>query len=317
MGCSHQGVHFNTVLRSDEHLLSMLGRHHVLSGFRTYRASLKSLSGDLTNQVPSIIDRPIYRDLFCMLKPNKSYLEFLKAHTLFNVYEPFIPDALCNIEGKEVLKPKLTNTFQITHEWRFCKSCMAEDFDNQTMPYFRSAHQLPTVSVCLEHSEHLYLLCNTCHNRDRSMDRIGYPSGINCKACSKGLPITDSYIDEDVSWLHSTLGRLLVGDIKLPNLKQLQAAYRSNLNINDYALDPSTENRRKISIAQKALDNYFDSRLYSAFFSNCDINQGTKKTNTLHLSNIACDQKTIFSPVVHLLLIRMLFCDIDSIPKMN
>lgn len=79
MECKHQIAHINTAPLPDEHLVGMLGRHHMFSGFRTYKKALSEISADVTRQYPSAVDRPLYLDLFNQLGSGETYHGFLCA----------------------------------------------------------------------------------------------------------------------------------------------------------------------------------------------------------------------------------------------
>lgn len=316
MGCSHRISHLSTVVRPEEHLIGMLGRHHLFSGYRTYRKALYQISSDVTKQHPSAIDRPLYWDIYNQFGCGETYSDFLKEHTLFGVYEPFISNEIV-INGQKMLQPYLINKHRYANEWRFCTSCVQEDVENEAMPFFRLEHQLPTMSVCYKHSKRLHLFCSLCHTRDRLIDRIGYPFGLLCRYCNEELAETNSFIDDDVIWLHQTMIRLMNGQVSLPSLEQLKRTYQNQLGLCEYGNGFSVKQRGITKAAQKELDNYFDPRLYSALFTNCDKEGSAKRTPSLYLYRVLFKDDMVFSPVVHLLIIRMLFGDIDNIPQMN
>jgi len=312
-----QEHHLNAVIRKDEHVLSMLARHHMLSGYRTYRTAMKGISTDLSRQYPSAVDRPIYRDIYTSVSSEESYIDFLKAHTLFNVYEPFMPKQMNNLQGETILYPNSYSRFNTSHEWRFCLSCMAESAQTGEMPYFQLAHQLPTVSVCHKHQERLYSSCTSCYIKGKNIDRIGCPAGTTCRFCNEKLSPLNTYLDDDMHWLHQTLLRLLSGEAKIPAFNKLLAAYQNALGIRKYSNGFTVAERTHLESLQFELDNHFDPRLYHTIFNNSDKSNSGKLTPSLSLYKAAYHDKTFFSPVVHLLIIRMLFGDIDSIPSIN
>ena len=312
-----QPHHFNAVIRKDEHVLSMLARHHMLSGYRTYRTALKGISTDLSRQYPSAVDRPIYHDIYTSVSSDESYIDFLKAHTLFNVYEPFMPKQVKNLQGETILYPSSYNRFNTSHEWRFCLSCVADNNELGEMPYFQLAHQLPSVSVCHKHQERLYSSCTACHINGKNIDRIGCPAGSHCQFCNKELSPMNSYLDDDMDWLHRTLLKLLSAKVIMPEINKLLGAYQHALGINKFERGFTVADRNRLESLQLELDNHFDPRLYHAIFNNCDKSNFIKRTPSLHLYKAAYQHKTFFSPVVHLLIIRMLFGDIDNIPLIN
>ncbi|MDC3191812.1 TniQ family protein [Pseudoalteromonas elyakovii] len=316
MGCSHQVAHFNTVLRPEEHLIGLLGRHHLFSGFRTYKNALKGISTDVSMQHPNAIDRPLYKDLYKQFGQGESYKEFLKANTLFGVYEPFIP-ANIEITGNKLLMPNMAYTFKYNHEWRFCAECINEDHENGIIPYFRLEHQLPTMSICHKHAKGLFVFCDPCREQFKGFERHSYPIGTTCRYCGGELEPIDTFVDADIIWLQKSMLRLMKGEVEMPNLELIKQAYQRELGLYKHEGGFTLKQRDFNRSIQKKLDNYFDPRFYRALFNNCDKENQAKRTPSLHFYSVMFKEKVVFSPVVHLLIIRMLFGDIDNIPKIS
>lgn len=316
MGCSHQVAHFNTVLRPEEHLIGLLGRHHLFSGFRTYKNALKGISTDVTKQHPNAIDRPLYKDLYNQFGQGESYKQFLKANTLFGVYEPFIP-ANIEITGNKLLMPDMAYTHKYAHDWRYCLDCTNEDYESGITPYFRLEHQLPTMTICHKHTKRLFVFCESCREQDKRFERHSYPTGNTCRYCGCEQEPIGSFVDTDVIWLQESMIRIMKSEVEMPNLELLKQAYQQESGLNKYEGGFTLKNREYNTRLQKKLDNYFDPRLYRALFNNTDKEGRAKRTPSLHFHSVMFKENVVFSPVVHLLIIRMLFGDIDNIPKAN
>lgn len=316
MGCSHHIKHFNSVLRPEEHVIGLLGRHHLFSGYRTYKNALKDISTDVTKQHPCAIDRPLYRDLYNQFGQGESYKEFLRGNTAFGIYEPFIPDNI-EINGSRLLMPNMAYNHKHTLEWRYCAECINEDIENDAIPYFRLEHQLPTMTICHKHAKRLFVFCKLCRQQDGRFERHSYPTGTICRYCGSEQEEIGSFVDADVIWLQKSMLRLMDGKVKMPSLLQLKQAYQQELGFyksdGGFTLKERALNRE----IQKKLDNYFDPRLYSAMFNNCDKEGRAKRTPSLHFYNVIFKENVVFSPVVHLLIVRMLFGDIDNIPRIS
>ena len=315
MNAHKLNIHLNARLNPGEHVLSMLSRHHMLSGYRTFRDAISPLSEDVRRQYPTAVDRPVYRDLFNTLACDKDYESFLKSHTLLNWYSPFMPKHLLDLKSETVLFPHFYNRFNATHEWRYCLSCMEQDSEKYGAPFYHLEHQLPLQSQCKIHNEKLYSGCSHCDISWKNIDRLGLPSGKHCHFCEEQLTPVNHFMDEDMLWLQQTARKLLSSDSAPFNLEQLQRAYQTAIGIQKTEKSFSQAEAKKMNSFQLELDNFFDPRLYHCIFNNCDTKNGNKRTSSLHLFQIAFHTDKFFAPIVHLLVIRMLFGEIENIPS--
>jgi hypothetical protein len=314
MSVQELNIHLNARLNPGEHILSMLSRHHMLSGYRTFKDAISFLSEDVTRQYPTAVDRPIYRDLFNVFACDKDYEGFLKAHTLLNWYAPFMPEQLLDFKSDTVLFPHFYNRFNATHEWKHCLSCMGRDIEKYGAPFYHLEHQLPLQHECSLHKEKLYSGCNHCDKSWKNIDLLGLPTGEQCHFCEQQLSPVNQYVDDDMLWLQKSARKLLSSNTAPFKLEQLQKAYQIALGIKKSNKAFSQAEAKKMNSLQLELDNFFDPRLYHCIFNNCDTKNGNKRTSSLHLYQIAFHTDKFFAPIVHLLIIRMLFGELENIP---
>ena len=307
-------THMNATLNPGEHILSMLSRHHKFSGYRTYKRALAPLSNDIKRQYPSAVYRPIYRDAFNVATTGTDYVKFLKAHTLLNWYLPFMPEQYQNLDSEEVVFPHFYYRFHATHDWRYCLNCMEDDLETCGAPYYHLEHQLPLQSECGVHNEKLYSGCHRCHVSWKNVDRLGFPTGKECRVCEQALFPVDQFMDDDLRWLQNTSRDLLASNVTAFKLEQLQSAYQKALGLKSPNPKLSLSDKNKLKSLQFDLDNFFDPCLYHTIFNNCEQKSGYKKTSSLHLYQVVFHKDKFFAPIVHLLIIRMLFGELENIP---
>ncbi len=173
------------------------------------------------------------------------------------------------------------------------------------------------MTLCHKHQERLLVLCKECHQQDKELEKYSYPAGTTCKYCSCDLEPIDSFVNTDILWVQQSMLRLMRGEVEILPLSELKQLYQSQLGITQYCGGFTVSGRNMNQLAQRDFDNYFDPRVFRALFNNCDGNASLKRPPALNLHNVIFKEGVVFSPVVHLLIIRMLFGDIDNIPSVS
>ena len=191
-----------------EHLLSVLGRFSVLSGYGSFRKSTKRISSDITRLCPAAFNRQVYSDLINSL-PKRHGNQAIVHHTAFNYYQPFYPIGISHAADlPSANKPVLPighDTLKHTREWRWCSDCVESDMENTGFPYFRIEHQLPGIILCPHHHKNLKSRCEQCGNNWQSICKLLVPPMNNkCPKCASSLSSIEQELDDDPLWLHET-----------------------------------------------------------------------------------------------------------------
>ncbi|WP_343291661.1 TniQ family protein [Vibrio harveyi] len=299
-----------------EHVLSVLGRAHLYSSYRKMTDSLGEITDDLGVLSPGTIWRPAYNHVHQQWGEWLSLEEFAARHTLLNYYTPFTPSgSIPQINEEPRLAPPSARVVRYTTQWRYCPECAERDVESYGVPYFHFEHQLPCLTHCQEHQSPLKSVCLGCGNDWQKLGKLlGPPLLAECAQCGTPLGTVDSYWDEDVAWLQKVSLRLLKGEFAELNLAQLQSAYQQWLGLGPRSGVLNLKDRLIVKEAQIKLENHFDPRLFRLIFTNADTSEQSKRTPTVSIYKAAFKDVAL-PPVVHLLLIRMMFGELERIPK--
>ncbi|MAD74155.1 TniQ family protein [Pseudoalteromonas sp. TB51] len=297
-----------------EHVISLMVRHHLYSGIRRWDNATNPISSDYKTVVPHYVLRPLYRDVYDAFSPSIDYETFLGRHTLYRYYAPFLPATLLTQSGDKPLFVSNINRVKYAAHWRHCSECVKEDMDTIGETYYHIEHQLAGMSYCVKHQTPLFVACDSCHDSGRYLNNIGLPHGSNCPKCDLGYDNLDGYMDDDIDWVLRTSARLLKHDFPNLNLQRLQRAYRDYIGLDTFTNVSSRKDTLIIAEAQRALDNHFAPELYERLLI-LDGYQGNRKFRELFVSYLAYKDKLTL-PICHLLMIRMLFGEIENIPNL-
>lgn len=141
---------FSILARFRQHL----GISHVRTMQRIYGRTKKSISHLM----------PASMDLFSsVIEPPRGYSfeRLISEHTAINYYTAFMSReerermVAIFLMGEKKGAPGGTWAvpFISTDHLRFCRSCRHEQMDRQEEAYWRLSHQIPLVTICLEHDE--------------------------------------------------------------------------------------------------------------------------------------------------------------------
>jgi len=147
----------------DEALISVVGRHHILSCNRTTASTFQELFNcapfNLAAWVPPHVD---------MLAPQtgdvEGYtLDLLRAHTLYPLLAIFhglsFPLRSTNATSDErTVPPKRLSAEPI----RLCLDCLRDDMATFGVRYIHRSHQIPGVKICSKHGTALLYKCPYC-----------------------------------------------------------------------------------------------------------------------------------------------------------
>lgn len=149
---------------SDEVIISVVGRFHILSCNRTTTATFQELFNcapfNLSAWIPPHLE---------MLAPRigedveESTQEILRAHTLYPLFAIF--NGLSFPAGsKRATSNKATNAPKrlSAEPTRLCLECLREDLATCGVRYIHRSHQIPGVEVCSKHASPLLYKCPHC-----------------------------------------------------------------------------------------------------------------------------------------------------------
>jgi len=303
-------------IQPNEHALGPLARLHLYSSYRGISESAAFVTNDLGSLTAGVLWRPAFNDVYRYWGMNLSLNEFVQGHTLINYYRGFLPlGMLACVENQKRLLAPLPRVIRYTMQWRYCSICVGEDIDSYGLPYFHIEHQLPALTRCPAHDALLRSGCNACGNDWHKLGQLLTPPlEPQCDKCESPISLVNDFMDDDVSWLQKTSYRLLQGEFESLNLPRLQKAYRDHLGVGSREGILNLRDRAIVQEAQNLVDNYFDPRLYHLIFTNADMAGQQKRSPSLSIYKAAFITKLNLPPIVHLLIIRVLFGEIENIP---
>ncbi|MDI4669394.1 TnsD family transposase [Pseudoalteromonas shioyasakiensis] len=297
-----------------EHVISLMVRHHLYSGIRDYGNAMSCLTDDYKQPVPYDFSRPLYRDIYEAFAPSMNYETFLGKYTPYYYYAPFLPASLSNQSSDKRQSAKNINRVKCATQWRHCGECVKDDIKNIGEAYYHVAHQIPGMSHCVKHGTPLFVPCNCCYRDLRLLHWIGLPHESHCPKCHTTYNNLDGYMDDDIEWILRTSLRFLNNEFPGLNLSILQQAYRDYIGVDEIEKYSSMIDKKRLTKAQRELDNYFAPALYERLFDRTSFN-GNRKFVELWISQMTYSEK-ITVPICHLLMIRMLFGEIENIPNL-
>jgi len=299
-----------------EHLLSVLGRFGVLSGYGPFWKSAAKISSDTTRLCPAAFNRRVYQDLFNAL-PERNNDGTIARHTPFNYYKSFYPGEVFNSPHQAAVNgpvfPIGHDTFKYAREWRWCSDCVESDIEITGFPYFRIEHQLPGIILCPHHRKTLRSRCGQCKSEWKTISKILVPPANNeCPKCKSTVNTIEEELDDEVMWLHEVSWDLLSGKVRLPSLSKIQERYRSYVDIPLSKERFSIRQQKRLGEVQGAINEYFSETFYQYLLKKPGNFYGGRRALSFRFIGMAFSSDKFFQPVFHLMLIRALFKDIDS-----
>lgn len=196
-------------LLPNEHIAAFPGRFHRLTATANFAITCKRL-GIATTDLKARSYLPKRQ-----LTGNSSLSMLLNVDSEFaksyqNFISPFIADSLANdINSNQFQSPRITviGSQHIENKnWRWCRECIEDDFDNYGISYYHYQHQIPGVFSCYKHSS---VLCSTCSKCGFSISLIQQsyipPNRNQCPSCNEYF--SPELVDYDET-IHSIEQRL-------------------------------------------------------------------------------------------------------------
>lgn len=150
-----------------ELLFSALARYHVRTGYLTQNESISLLLGEKYRERQPYLECP--ERLEYMHQSTQHFgvgriVDWIKNHTLYGYYTSFTNHSTQKRVLDLMLKGGESHTaFYHTGSrgsqirtppfFRYCKSCVEEDYYLYGESYWRSIHQVPSVLLCIKHKE--------------------------------------------------------------------------------------------------------------------------------------------------------------------
>ena len=146
----------------DEHLFSILGRYQYYQSDSSPREILKDAFGK--GSLRATVEFPTHLEALSksLSHLKKSKEDYLRAHTIFPMYEPFMTSEEATIlkqmmfeDGGYRVKFKIgyvAGSILKKESLYYCIECIKEDVSNGIEPYFRTVHQMQGVQVCSKHN---------------------------------------------------------------------------------------------------------------------------------------------------------------------
>ncbi len=309
----------NVDILPGEHALGPLARLFLYSSYRSMAEPVSYVTQDFRALKPGVIWRQGYSDIHNHWRSDLPLHDFAKQHTLINFYRPFLPEKYnqCVDRKLGLLAPSI-RVVRYTTTWRYCSECAIEDVETHGFPYFHVMHQLPGVTYCHEHDTILRSGCQACGNDWQKLGKLlAPPLNDMCDHCFSAIGTIESFRDDDVTWIQQMAHRLLMGDFNHMTLTQLQSAYRQWLGIGPRQGVLNMKERSVVQDAQNQIDNALDPRLYRLLFTNANNGGNQNRSVVLSLYQAAFAEGKLISPIVHLILIRVMFGELDNVPKYN
>lgn len=197
----------------DEDYRSLVYRYHVLSGNGDYAATNRELFGRGTYKT-TVLPRNL-KFLIDQFPKNTLTTEWLLLnHTFFYNIRPFIPkeklsrvyDEILNNIGDSNISSLLgkRETRLISKYYRYCPTCIKNDYQTYGEAYLHRTHQLAFLTHCPEHSDDLLSHCPNCReplgepNVQRMIISRVCVCGQDLSNCHVEFKSASSYIKEKV-----------------------------------------------------------------------------------------------------------------------
>lgn len=149
----------------DELLFSVLSRYHRQSGNITIKQTTEDLFGkkkiyiipDLTTELELLIIRISHFEKI-------EIDSWIDNHSLYNYYTNFsseivkqrVKDYMIKGNGENkihYLTGQVASTVKEPIYFKYCPKCLQNDYEKYGETYWRTYHQLPSVFICIEHSQ--------------------------------------------------------------------------------------------------------------------------------------------------------------------
>ncbi|MET3698390.1 TniQ protein [Bacillus oleivorans] len=290
-----------------ELLYSILARYYKQSPHMSVRETLSELFGDtrtlLSTDFPSNLEF-LEKQLRLF---GISYLEILYKYTPFHYFTSFIEQSQKEKIIREIktsyrknvhmLIGSVASTVKELKYFRFCPTCLEEDFRNNGESYWRISHQLPSVLICPIHKTHLFY--SALLFRSKNMELIT-PSSYNCVSSPRNRCIRENLTLRKIELLYSIA---LESTNLLSNNISISSADISNF----YKILLEAKGYTSLSGRVKQYELYTD---FMSFYGKeiLEILQSvpSSEEGSCWLRAITRKQRKSFHPIRHILLLKFL-----------
>ncbi|HAF29043.1 MAG TPA: hypothetical protein DCG75_08340 [Bacteroidales bacterium] len=280
----------------DEIFYSVVARYFEYYRVGGHKKILKALF--LSDTISATLDFPSGLKDFCCNIKNGGFSEeyIINNHTLFPYYSRFIDskkktrilDSMNNKSGNIHTRVGINaGVFSPLQLPRFCRKCYNEDIKSLGESYFRRAHQIPSVPICLKHNvflEKLYIGVNFLNKH------YFIPPSVIENYPKLEASINDNKLVKEISQRACNLLKLETAHIFN------NQAYLYNRKIKELGF---LKNQKSIDLASlyEAFENHFSPQVLLTFKSQVDINDPS-----CWLKSIVRKHRKSFDPIRHILI---------------
>ena len=202
-----------------EHLLGAFARLLILNACRNSAEMQKAILGNSASLNVSATYHKSYDLLFDLFMKQKTREELLSQHTLMGFYRHSMKyqhrDQLLTIynsKDREKLYFPGSKLMKNSRLWRWCPSCVKEDYQGYGVSYWHTLHQLPTAITCQKHTnEQLTSSCAHCGFEVYDLKKCKVPPS-KCPACKMAIVTINRDLTEDAKWIQNAGVELLNHD---------------------------------------------------------------------------------------------------------
>ncbi|WP_164525474.1 TnsD family Tn7-like transposition protein [Siminovitchia acidinfaciens] len=287
----------------DETFYSLLARYNINSGNLKSKHTIEDLYGVKTRRAVS--DFAICLEVLLRKIPGfpLDAEEIIQKHTLYPYYSAFIPfDRVRKIKSKiingesdvhtlmGISAGSITNSKSLKH----CLKCIEDDMNKYGETYWHRIHQIPEVFICPIHNVPLLKTKNQLYEFNQhefvpaSVEFLDFNSELTF---DKEMIEMLIMISHEVHWL-------LNNEVIMPNYSFYKERYISILQAKELATANQTINQQKWV---QLFTNHYGESLLRLFQSEID-----KKDYYNWLSSIVRKHRSVFHPIRHILVIKIL-----------
>jgi len=296
-----------------EHLLSALLRYTRFSPSSNFPNAVKMISPDTSGMGAGRPYRKVYGDICALFDQHHPDHQLLEQHTLFRYFQPFEPFQ----NALKINTPRIPGGIRVQTQWRWCVACAEEDMEMYGFHSLHTDHQLPGNCLCERHQTPLTFRCLACQGAWLDLaDFAGDPRlPERCPHCAGKLGGRELPDNPTVHWVRDISFGLLEGRVRIPPMYQLRAAYRRFIGLEQRPTTRTVATNRVLAEANRYVRDQIDCDAANYFFRCFASKQNSSSTRAvLPLTKAAYEEMAVLHPVIHLLLIRTIFGDINNIP---
>jgi hypothetical protein len=295
----------------DELLYSIITRHHIRSGNKSFRQTLLELL-EYSSQQFCNLDLP--NNLLHLVKHLPlgsvySVESFINEHTLYPFYKNFLTSSelwLLEDRMRKKLNGSIFSLAKIPSSsehgsqqfLKFCPACLEQDIETYGEAYWHRTHQVPGMFVCLKHP---IALCNSLVATTTANNH--YSASLRTCPYEASIPTYAPHVLQNLFQLAKNIELLMNSSVDFKGLKWLHQQYQYYLVKHDFI---KVHARAEVKFNQQkfldALLNCYD----QSFWEIVKPEVTRKLSYYLQYCLLGCDINPTIDRVTHIILIRFL-----------